>query len=218
MVCDYFGNAWIGTFIKTNNNVTLVPLDTLENTCVLLNENLKTDVVKASIAGTNLLGIYLAMNSNGIVLPNMVEPAEIELFKKLGLNTYISKEKMNAHGNNIAANDHVGIISGRVELYERKGIEDALGIELIETTIAEYNTVGSTCLLNNKGFLVHYATGENELRQLSSALKMNGEKGSINMGAGFVGRGAVANDKGYVAGELTSGFELGRIHSSLGFL
>ena len=42
--------------------------------------------------------------------------------------------------------------------------------------------------------------------------------GSINMGYGLIGTGLMANDTGYLAGNATSGFELGRIEDVFGFL
>lgn len=218
MLCDYYGNAWIGLFIKTNKDITLVPKDASEKLCDNLGQSLKTEVIKTFIAGSNLIGLYTVMNSKGIVLPNIAEAEEVEALKKHGLNVYLSKEGLNAHGNNIVANDRIGFVSRNISTSERLNIEDALDIELTETSIAGYATVGSTCVATNKGFLVHYGSSESEFEGISAALKLSGEKGSVNMGVGFIAAGLVANENGYVAGSLTSGFELGRIHSALGFL
>ncbi len=218
MLCNYYGNPWIGLFIKTNNSITFVPKDASDKLCGILRESLKTDVVRTTMAGSNLIGVYSAMNNKGIVLPNTIEQEEIDLLKKQGLNVYVSKECFNAHGNNIIANDKTGLVNRRLNRIERKNIEDALGIELIETTVAGYPTVGSACVLTNKGFLVHYASTETELEIISQGLRLTGEKGSINMGVGFIALGLIANEQGYVAGSQTSGFELGRAHSALGFL
>jgi len=43
-------------------------------------------------------------------------------------------------------------------------------------------------------------------------------KGSVNMGSGLVGAGLLANNRGYLAGLETSGYELGRIEDIFGFL
>jgi translation initiation factor 6 len=42
--------------------------------------------------------------------------------------------------------------------------------------------------------------------------------GSINMGGALVGTGLLVNERGYLAGNATSGFELGRIEDVFGFL
>ncbi len=218
MFWDYLGNPWLGTFIKSNNEITIVPPDATEKLCRLLNERLKTEIVKTLIAESNLIGLYSVMNSKGIVLPNIVKEEEVTILKKHGLNIYLSSEKMNAHGNNITVTDKTGIISKDVSQNEKKAIEDALGVELIETTVAGYNAVGSACIATNKGFLVHYKTTETELAQIEKAFQLDGERGTVNMGIGFIGKGLVANEHGYLPGSSTTGFELSRIHSALGFL
>jgi len=45
------------------------------------------------------------MNSNGVVLPNVARDEEIQALRKAGLNVYVSKDKHNAIGNNVAANN-----------------------------------------------------------------------------------------------------------------
>ncbi len=215
--CDYFGNPWIGMFVKTNDEFTVLPVDSLkklEDAAKLL----ETEVVKISVGESNLIGVYTAMNSSGVILPNVTLKSELDKFKKLGINVYMSREKHNAHGNNIAVNDKAGIINGNVSSAERKKMEDALGVELVPMRIAGYSTVGSACIATNKGFLAHYRASEDELGKIGKILKVNGERGTVNMGVGFVSYGAIANNKSFIAGEATSAFELGRVMEALGFV
>jgi len=215
---SYYGNPWIGLFVKTNDKTTFAPHDALPKVVQSLEENLKTEVVKVSVGNFGIIGAYLAMNSTGIVLPNLATEEEMKVFRGLGLNAYRSGEKSNAHGNNIAANDKGGLINPRISDAERRKMEDVLGIELVPMKIAEYGTVGSCCLANNKGFLAHFSASEDEMILIADALKVKGEKGSVNMGTGFVSLGIVGNAHGYIAGEATSAYEMGRAESALGYL
>ena len=217
-LCSYYGNAWIGMFAKTNNEITLAPVDASEKLVKAIEEKLETRVLKTLVGGSNILGIYLAMNSNGLILPNVVGEKEIELIKKTGLNVYVSQEKKNAHGNNILVNDKGGLINKNISNEERKNMEDVLGVELVPRDVAKYATVGSACLANNNGFLAHYNTSDEEMAVIGKILKVNGSKGSINYGTGFISLGVITNDHGYVAGEKTSAFELGKVEEALGFL
>ncbi|MBS3068627.1 translation initiation factor IF-6 [Candidatus Micrarchaeota archaeon] len=217
-LCAYFGNPWIGMFIKTNDETTFVPLDTPDKLVKKISENLKTNVVRVSISDSNLLGIYIAMNSNGVVLPNVATAAEISAVKETGLNVYISKDKNNALGNNLLLNDKGALINSNISKEEIKNIQDTLGIEIFEGKIANYSTVGSACIANNDGFLAHFNTSESELDDIKKKLKINGLKGSINMGVGFISYGVIHNKNGYLAGELSSGFELGRVEEALGYI
>ena len=215
--CDYFGNPWIGMFVKTNDSYTLIPKDSpdkLENNL----EPLKTKVLKIGVGESNLLGIYVAMNNNGIILPNIATKEEVKSIKKLGMNVYHSGSKYNANGNNIAVNDKGGIINPNVSQSERKKMEDALGVELVPMRIGTYSTVGSSCIATNKGFLANYKAGEDEMKEISSALKVDGLKGTVNTGVGFVSFGVVVNSNGYVAGMNTTAFEMGRVVEALGFI
>ncbi|MFH2105868.1 MAG: translation initiation factor IF-6 [Candidatus Micrarchaeota archaeon] len=214
----YYGNPWLGLFIRSNNKLSLVPADCPEKLGQKIKESLKTELVHTTIGNTNLIGAYVLMNSNGIVLPNITTQAEIKMIKQLGMNVHVSSEKNNALGNNIAVNDKKGIVNGFVNMEEKKKIEDVLGVELIETKIAGHSTVGSCCICNNKGFFTNYAANDKELEFLRSVLGVDGNKGTVNKGVGFVSVGLTANDKGYVAGEETTAHELGRIEESLGFL
>lgn len=217
-VARYLGNPWIGLFLKTSEDIALLPVDSPDKLVDKIKEYLKTDVHKLSIGNSNLLGIYCAMNSHGIVVPNIIYKDEIAALKKIGLNVHCSSARNNAHGNNIVVNDKGGIINSNIDKKERKNMEDALGVELVPMQLAGYTAVGSLCIATNKGYLAHYKTNEEEQKQLEQILKVKGSIGSLNMGTGFIKLGAIANTKGYLAGEISSAFELGRLEEALGFL
>lgn len=214
----YFGNPWIGMFMKTNDRTTMLPIDSMKKLDDVVAKNLKTEIVRVSVDDSNLLGIYFAMNSNGIVVPNVMRENEIAVLRKCGLNVCVSQEKHNAHGNNIAVNDKGGIINPYVSRKEAKAMEDVLGIELVPMSVAGYSTVGSSCIATNTGFLAHYRTGEEEMKDIKEALKVEGSKGTANTGIGFVSYGVVVNRNGYIAGETTTAFELGRLEEALGLI
>jgi len=214
----YFGNPWIGMFIKTNDEFTMLPIDSMKKLEMAVQETLKTEIIKVGISDSNLLGIYLSMNSNGIILPNVIAQEEIDKIKKSGLNVYVSKDSQNANGNNIAANDKAGIVNPHLDKREVKKMEDALGVELVPMMIAGHSTVGSSCIATNNGFLAHFKTSSKEMEQLKEILKVPGNKGTINTGTGYVSYGVVVNSHGYIAGEATTAFELGRVEEALGLI
>ncbi len=214
----YYGNPFLGLFFKVNSSTALAPVDAQEKNCKSLGEALGTEVLRLTIAGSNLVGVYTAMNNNGAILPNVIEEQETAALRKAGLNVYVSSEIHNAHGNNLCVNDKGGIINPRVDSAEKRKLEDALGVELVSLTIANYSTVGSACVATNRGFLAHYGASEDEMNAVEDALKVPGDKGTVNTGTGFVGTGIVCNEKGFVAGEDCTGFELGKAHAALGYI
>ncbi|HNT60541.1 MAG TPA: translation initiation factor IF-6 [Candidatus Bilamarchaeaceae archaeon] len=215
---SYHGNPFLGIYASTNNTHTLFPYEAPEKFVDAVGSALGTKAVRCSISGSNLNGLYSAMNSRGIVLPGLDGKAGERIGAETGLEVLVSRERWNAHRNNIAANDKGGIISEMVGQKERKGMEDCLGVELVPMRIANYSTVGSLCVVNNRGFLAHYAASEDEMKELEGIFKVGGGKGSANGGTGFVAVCMLANDKGYVVGESTTAFEMGRVEEALGFL
>jgi translation initiation factor 6 len=205
-------------FIKTNDSVTVLPVDSMKKLEEAAEANLKTKVIRVSAGDSNLLGIYVAMNSNGVILPNIMREQEVAEFRKAGLNAYVSQEKHNAHGNNIAVNDRGGIINPNVDRAEARKMEDVFGVELVPMTFAGYSTVGSACIATNTGFLAHYGAREDDMKMLKDALKVDGGRGTVNTGTGFVAYGVVVNRNGYIAGDGTTAFELGRLEEALGLI
>jgi translation initiation factor 6 len=218
MRAAYYGNPWIGMFIRTNDSITMLPIDGMDKLEALARERLGTETVKVSVGDSNLLGVYIAMNANGAVLPNVAREAEIAALKKAGLNVYVSKDKHNAMGNNVAVNNKGGIINPYVEREEAAAIGDALGVELVSTDIAGFSTVGSACVATDTGFLAHFRSSEDDLARLRDAFKVPGNKGTMNTGTGFVAYGAVVNSRGYIVGEDTTAFEVGRLEEALGLI
>lgn len=218
MKAAYFGNPWIGMFIRTNDSTTLVPIDSMDKFENAARESLKTETIRMAISDSNLLGIYVAMNSTGIILPSIVSEREVELVKKSGLNVHVSNERHNAHGNNIALNDKGGIINPHVEPSEARRMSDCLGVELVPMSVAGFTTVGSAVLATNEGFLAHFKASDDEIAALGEALKVQGKKGTVNMGTGFVAFGAAVNKNGYMVGEDTTPFEIGRLEEALGLI
>ncbi|MEM4360191.1 MAG: translation initiation factor IF-6 [Candidatus Bilamarchaeaceae archaeon] len=215
--CAYYGNPWVGMFIKGNDEFTFIPIDASDKLRAHIERFLRTKVVRTTVGESNLLGVYIAMNSNGVILPNIAAKKEVERFRSLGLNVYVSEDKHNAHGNNIAVNNKGGIVNSRVPKNEQRRISDVLDVELVPMSIAGYHTVGSACLATDRGFLTHYKTSEDEMKTIESALRVKGTRGTVNTGIGFVSYGIVANRKGYIAGEQTTAFELGRLVEAMDF-
>ncbi len=181
-------------------------------------EALDVPIIKTRLYGTNLIGLFCAGNSNGLLLPYFISDDEIEKLKKsLGEDITIGRlmDRCTAIGNLIACNDHTAIVSPMIS--ETKTIKKVLGVKVVQRGISGHDEVGACCVATNKGFLVH-PDAENESKRLSKIFKVNGLVGSVNFGFPFVKSGLIANSNGYLAGSRTTGIELGRIDEALGFL
>ncbi len=215
---SYFGNPWIGMFARANDSVAIIPPDAPEKFEMAIAESLGVRTIKSFIASTNILGMYVAMNNNGIILPSIAQEEEVQALKKEGLNVHLVKDPHNACGNLFCLNDKGGVATERMERSEITRLSDVLGIEIVSHPIYEFQTPGSACIATNKGFLVHYKALEEDVKMLESILKVKGDRGTLNTGVGFIGFGMVANSKGYVVGEATTAFEQGKVEQALGFI
>jgi len=73
-------------------------------------------------------------------------------------------------------------------------------------------------VVTNKGLLCHPKVTLEEKKVLESVFDVEVMSGTVNHGMPLIGSGLVANTKGAIIGNLTTGIEMGRIEEALGFL
>ncbi|MFC2154336.1 translation initiation factor IF-6 [Candidatus Altiarchaeota archaeon] len=176
---------------------------------------------KTKIYGTQLVGLFCAGNSNGLLLPFFTSHEKIKDLTKflegLGVNYGIIADKHTAIGNLVACNDKAALVSPKIG--DSSLIEDVLGVEVVQEELyGGHEEVGSCLCVTNKGLLAH-PDAEKKLEWLRGFFKVEEARiGSVNFGFPFVKSGMIANSNGYVTGRATSGIEMGRIDEALGFL
>ena len=213
-----WGNSFVGMFARANDKVILVPPNTPEKFDEKCAETLGVKVAHVTVCSSNLAGLFSAMNNNGVILSALAEREEAKRIGKLGVECDILKGRFSAAGNNILVNSRVAIVNPLMDSVDIKIIEDCLGVEVIGRTIAGYETPGSVGVVTDSGLLLHQAVEEDELKEIEEIFKVKGTAGTANMGTPFVGLCIVANSKGYLCGEATSGFEMAKIDEGLGFI
>lgn len=176
---------------------------------------LKTNVKIATIARTELVGIFVAGNCSGMVLPKIIEKDEVKNLKSLGMNLLTLKAKETALGNLILCNDHGCLISKKLKKFKRQ-IADCLNCETETGTIAGLEMVGSVARASNIGCLCHRSASEIELKAIEQLLKVKIDIGTVNYGSPFIKAGIIVNSSGAVVSGQTTGPELGRIEEVFG--
>ncbi len=177
--------------------------------------------VKTKLYGTNLVGLFCAGNSNGLLLPYFISKERVSFIKEflsekgLDVEVGVLRGKHTAIGNLIACNDNAALVSPRIDSLDE--IADVLDVEVRQSDIAGHYEVGACCVVTNRGFLSHPDAAD-ELHSLSELFGVSGDVGSVNFGFPFIRSGIVANSNGYLIGGKTTGIELGRIDDALGFL
>jgi len=204
------GDPNIGLYGFATDDYCLLGLEPNKKILKQIKKILKTDIKFSTIAGTELSGIFIAGNKNGIILPKIIEKYELKNLKKLfDLNFEIIKSRQTALGNLIVCNDKGCLISGKLRRFKKK-ISDVLDCEVETGTIANLDIVGSAATANNIGCLCHREATEEEMVKIEELLKVKVDVGTSGYGSPFIKSGIIVNSKGVVFSELSTGPEIGR--------
>jgi len=215
---DIRGSPNIGVYTLTTDLYTVLPIEVSEAKKEKIKKFLNAEIIHTSIGDSTLLGVLSRANSNSILVPYYTHDEEIEQIKKaVDVNVVKIDCNKTALGNLVLANDRGVVVDP--ELTEEKGvvkqIEDALGVEVVQGTIAGLPYVGSLAVATNKGVLTHPMLREDERKLLEDVLKVPVEVGTVNRGVPFVASGLMANSFGVLAGFITTGPEIVMLSQSL---
>jgi translation initiation factor 6 len=208
---NFNGDPNIGLYGFATDNYCFLGIEPQQKILQKIKETLKAKVMISTVAGTELAGIFVAGNSNGIILSKIIEDYELKSLKKLGLNLKIINSKETALGNLILCNDKGCLIASSLKKY-KKEISGALGCEVEIGKIAGLDIVGSAAVASNIGCLCHREANEEEMKKIEDILKVKVDVGSISYGSPFIKSGLIVNSKGLMFSEQTTGAELGRIN------
>lgn len=165
----------------------------------------------ASVAGTDLIGIFCAGNSNGILLPKIIEDYELKRLKGMfEINLSVLKSKETALGNMILCNDKGCLISRDLRRFKQQ-ISDCLDCEVEIGEIARMDIVGSAAKTTSVGCLCHRNAKEDEIKLAENLLKVKVDIGTVGYGNPFIKSGIIVNSKGILTSKQTTGPELDRI-------
>ncbi|MEK6843531.1 MAG: translation initiation factor IF-6 [Candidatus Micrarchaeota archaeon] len=211
---SFYKNPFIGLFIKASEKLALIPKNIHEKNIPEIEETLQVRAIPVFFCQSPTLGIFSAFNSNGIVVSALAEKHELKPLKDEGLNVCYLDERYSP-GNNILTNDKAALVNPSIPKLEIKKIADCLGVEVSNHPLANLPTVGSTNIATNSGLLANSEISDVELKMMERILQVRGIKGTVNLGSFANAYGVVANSKGAIVGESTSGAEMQKIYESL---
>lgn len=216
------GNPNIGLYGYTTDKFCLLGKEVPKAMVKKIEEVLQVPVFQLNIAGTSLLGVFLAGNDNCLLIPHIVLDHEIrkldEISKKAGFTYKIIHTDLTALGNNILCNNKGCLYNPEFEKEARKEIEEALKVEAKEGRIADLPTVGSVAVMNGKGCAIHRDAENFEIDFVGSLLGIGCESATVNMGNPFLSSGILVNDKGFIVGDISGGPEVTYLDEIFGFL
>ncbi|HLE07667.1 MAG TPA: translation initiation factor IF-6 [archaeon] len=205
----------IGLYGFATEKYCLLGFEPAEKIKSEIEKNLGAKIFLSSVAGTQLSGLFSAGNSNGIVVSKITEKHELAELKKHFENILVLDSDFTCVGNLILVNDKAAIISQHLKKFSKE-ISDCLGVPVETGTVAGLEIVGSAACATNLGCLCHPSASEEEMKKIQEFLKVKVDVGTTNYGSPFVKAGLLVNSNGFIASEISSGPELGRIAEVFG--
>ncbi|MCS7132019.1 MAG: translation initiation factor IF-6 [Hadesarchaea archaeon] len=208
---------YLGAFALATDNIVILPRQFAGHDKRIY-EALGVRPTMATVNGSPLIGVFAAGNSNGLVVTDLMEPQEEDFFRRLGVKVVRIPGKYTAIGNLVLANDNGAVVSPDFPNETVKLISEALEVPVERGTIAGLKNVGAAAVATNKGALVHPNASDEEIKLLESVLRVPVDVGTACGGVEYVGVCIIANSRGALVGSPTTGPELGRVESALGFI
>ena len=211
------GDPNIGVFARVIGDIAIIPPESPQEFRDAVQQALDVEIIPTLIQGSAIIGSLMCGNSRGIIVSGLATEDEIARFSEYREVMRLS-ETMNAAGNVIMANDTFAAVHPDMPVDIAAEIGEFLRVEIIHLTLGGIKTVGMAGVATNKGVIVHPRATAHQIVRLEEVAKVPVGTGTINMGSGLIGTGLLVNERGYIAGSATSGFELGRIEDVFGFL
>jgi len=209
----FFGNTSIGLFAFATSSAVFLPPAAPSKFRWALSQ--LGEVVELTLYESQLLGIHVQFFKDLVAVPPDVPEEEKALLKE-HVEVVEVPIPWNAVRNHLVFNEKRALINPRLERYA-KGVEDALGVEVVPFEIANYKTVGSLLLLSERGAAVGYVAKDEEIERLKDLLGYPYPplRATVNLGSQFLYLGAIYNERGLVVGEPTTGIEVARLQEAL---
>jgi len=216
---DLFNSPYAGVFGTTNDVLTLIPPGIPKDDMEAISGALGTTVEPVTIGGSRVVGTLVAMNSQGLLVSNIVTSRELEKLEKLAsdfnLRLGVISDRSNAIGNNFLVNDKGGFCNERLGSQTRELAQEILGVEITPKSLNQMDTLGMIGCVTNKGGLCHPDIAVQDREMMERILEVPIMEGTVNFGMPLVGAGVVASSKGAVCGRQSTGVELGRVEEAL---
>lgn len=211
-------NPNLGLYVYATDKYALVGKGLPQHFIAELKKVLKVPCHEISIAGTDMAGVFLAGNSNCLLVPPILFPFELAFLKKHGINFHILETDLTCLGNNILCNDHHAYISPDFTEKELKKIEELLNVPVVKKKLASIPTIGAMAVMNTKGMVVNNNISDEEAEELEHDFKVKVTGGTVNKGNPFLRAGIACNSFGFAIGSQSGSPEVINADEALGFM
>jgi len=212
---DFNENPNLGVFCRTNDDLAFIRKGLSNTIKKKIVTALDVNLIELSISDATIIGSLLTFNSKGAIVCDFIDKDALRIIKDQGFEVCIFSDKINAVGNDILVNDNGALVHPDIKDDSIENIKETLKVPVHRGTIGSLKTVGMAAVVTNKGLLCHPKATDDEKRTLKDIFGVNVMIGTVNHGSPVIGSGLVANSKGAIIGNLTTGIEMGRIEEAL---
>jgi translation initiation factor 6 len=208
------GSPYLGVFVRADERCAIVPPSlpgALERDLARI---LGVDVVRTTVADSDVVGALVAVNSRGVVVGEGIDPAERHALERVGPVTDL-RHRHNAIGNNVLVNDLGALVHPEYSNEALEAIGRALGVRVERGTLAGLATVGMAGVATNLGAVVHPKATDRELARAEEVLGVPVARSTANFGVPVVGACVVANSRGILVGLPTTPVEIVHLQDGL---
>ncbi len=215
----FSGSSYVGVFARATDDCLLIRPDLDADLVATISDSLSVSPIETTVGGSGTVGALATGNENGLLVSSRITGRERDrIADELDRPIVELPGRINAAGNVVLANDAGAYVHPDLSREAVLAVKDALDVPVERGVIAGVDTVGTAAVVTNAGVLAHPKATDGELDALEELFGVPADIGTVNYGGPLVGSGLLANDAGYVAGEDTTGPELGRIEDALGYI
>ncbi len=208
------GSPYLGVFVRADERCALAPPSLTGPVERELSRILHVEVVRTTVADSEVVGALVATNSHGVLVGEGVDAAERRALERVGPLTVV-RHRQNAVGNNILVNDTGALVHPDYSNEAVEAIARALKVDVERGTLAGLATVGMAGVATNSGAVVHPKATDRELERAEAVLGVEVHRSTANFGVPVVGACVVANSRGFLAGRPTTPVEIVHLQDGL---
>lgn len=220
LLTNFNGLYNIGLYGFANDKFALLGKEIPDDVAEKIGAVLKVPVHRLTIAGTSLIGVFVAGNNDKLIVPSIIFDDEREFLSGLGIDFEVFDTKLTCLGNNLIVGSDKMIVSKEFSEAEERRLGSALGLETKRERLGGVFAVGSLVVLNTakKKALISNDFERADQKLIESFFGVVATPGSVNMGSPYIRSGIICNSNGFVIGSNSGGPEITNADEALGFL
>jgi len=210
---NFFGNPNVGLFMFVTNKYGLIASSIKDTDIKQLEKIFGIDLIQVSVSGTNLVGVFCAGNDDHLFLPSIIHDNELKYIKEKldGIcKVIVLDTDYTALGNNMICTKNACLVNPE---FEDAAIQELGKIfdDVVKVKVDGLNNIGSMIVINSKGLFINHLVKDDEFEIIKKVTGFGEDtimKSTTNNGNSFVSSGLVANDKGMLIGDASTGVEM----------